>query len=137
MRREVRGDVDALGVVEPLVLQSIPQGDEPERLEGGIAVRGEVAIGLRGPQERREVVEHVREARGEVRVGGMPRRHRLAREDGVHLDEPGCSLRAVRGARGIPRSTSAARSGGGAAASIRIPRSRSARTALSSASFDG
>ena len=94
MRVEVGRDIHRIAVVEPLVLQAVPQRGEPDRLELGIAVGGQVAVLLSRPEERREVVDDPAEALLEVRMRRMVGRHGLAREHGVHLDEPGC-LRGV------------------------------------------
>jgi len=52
---ELCGHVHALAVVQPLVLQAVPQCDEPYRLTGGIAVGRQVAVLLRRAEDGGEM----------------------------------------------------------------------------------
>lgn len=81
------------------------RADEPGSSEVGVAVRGEITVGLRGGHQGREVVQRQLEARSELRVRAMICRQRLAREDRVNLDEAGLGIELPGGAGRHPATT--------------------------------
>jgi hypothetical protein len=110
--REQGPGIDRSGVVEPLQGQSVPQRDDPQRLQPGVAVAADGPRGVGCDHVTGERGDEPLVAAGEVGVGGMGGGGGLRAQRGLQLDEAGSSAPgAADPLRQVPDSGRVVRSG--------------------------